>query len=349
MNYYDKNGYIDMTKIIEMPQPFIFLLHGRGTGKTYGACKYLLEHPEDKFMFFRRTAEEAYTIANSDFSPFKPVTDDNPQFGQLYVGNMPHIKNIFGVWEGVLNDKGALSPNGEVKGFITSMLSVSKIRGFAGEDIKIGIFDEFIPERHVKRISGEGEAILNAYETINRNREIKGKPPFKLVFLSNAEKLAAPIFQTLGIMDKIDKMVMQGKTESIMNDRGIAVLKLKDSPISRKKAETALYKANQSNQFTAMALNNEFDTSYYLYVERQPLQEYVLIAQYEDVFIYRHKSQRKWYISRHKTGTPRQIYINEEFSTRKMKRELIPMFNAWLSGDISFEDYYCKLQLTNSL
>ena len=78
MNYYLPSGYVDMAKIIEQPYPFIFLIHGRGTGKTYGACKYVLDKGE-KFVYLRRTQTEADLCSSAEFSPFKPLMDDDPE------------------------------------------------------------------------------------------------------------------------------------------------------------------------------------------------------------------------------------------------------------------------------
>ena len=58
MNLYLDNGYLDMKSIIESEYPFIFVPAARGTGKTYGALKYHLEH-DHKILFIRRTKQEA--------------------------------------------------------------------------------------------------------------------------------------------------------------------------------------------------------------------------------------------------------------------------------------------------
>ena len=47
MKLYQSNGYANMEDIIESPTPFILCIGGRGTGKTYGSIKYLLENKYD--------------------------------------------------------------------------------------------------------------------------------------------------------------------------------------------------------------------------------------------------------------------------------------------------------------
>ena len=224
------------------------------------------------------------------------------------------------------------------------------------ESVTTGVFDEFIPEKHVSSFRGgggsEGDALLNAIETIARNRELLGKKPFKMVCLSNANSIASPVFQSLGIIDTVNKMAMKGKQECILPERGIAVFIFRDSPISAAKQNTSLYKAAQDGDFATMALKNDFEASTYLYIQQQPLQEYRIMANWaDDVYIYRHKNSfpAKYYVTRHKSGTPKRNYHDDEMSKKRFKRNEQVFLNAWLAGNVSFSDYYCKYVLTNIL
>ena len=89
--------------------------------------------------------------------------------------------------------------------------------------------------------------------------------------------------------------------------------------------------------------------SNWLYVKTEPLEEYRIVAQYEDVYIYRHKTQKWYYVCRHKTGTVKNVYVNETFSKRRLKREQMLFFECWLHGAVSFQDFYCKVQMWESL
>lgn len=351
MNLYLNNGYADMHSIMSWPYPFVFVVGGRGTGKTYGACRELLQLPKgNKFLFLRRTAEECDMIAATDFSPFQPVINDSPDLGELVSGNIPHVKSIYGAWWGERDEDGILKPVGAPIGYYGALTTIHKTRGFYMSDVTVMLYDEFIPESHVHAIRAEGEAFLNAVETIGRNRELKGLPPLKVVCLSNANKLASPIFQALGILDRVDKMVMRGQSQCLLPERGIAVIRLQDSAISAAKAGTALYKAAASGDFKSMALDNDYDSNTYLYVRREPIEEYRLIAEYDDdIYIYRHKAKVWFYVSRHKRGTTKRRYTSDEMGRKRMKRELFPFFDAWLHGNVSFEDYYCKHVLTNAI
>lgn len=352
MNLYEQNGYADMKKIMSLPYPFIFVVGGRATGKTYGACKVLLDLPEnEKFLFMRRTGDEAELIASADFSPFNPVIVDNPdKYDLMYTGKIQHVKGITAAWKGETDDSGVLKPVGAPLGYFGALTTIYKTRGFSMEDVTVLLYDEFIPEKHVHAIRNEGECFLNAVETISRNRELRGRKPLKVVCLSNANKLSSPLFVALGIMDNVERMAMRGQAACFLPERGIAVIRLQDSAISKAKAETALYKAANSKDFVDMALKNDFDSSTNLYIKREPIEEFKIIAAIDnDVYIYKHKSEQRYYVSRHKRGTPKYNYLLDDLSVRRLKREQYIFFACWLRGRVSFEDYYTKYMLTNCL
>ena len=344
-NYYQDNGYIDMNRIVRDRYPFTFVIHGRATGKTYGTLKMCLDK-KIPFIFMRRTQSQADLISRDDFSPFKPLMDDDPS---LLLTSQPLNKYVTGVYHATRSDSGKLQPTGDAIGYICALSTISNLRGFSLEDVDIMIFDEFIPEKHERLIRAEGDALLNAYETVNRNRELKGRKPLQLLCLSNANTISSPIFETMNVIDRVDRMIRTGRQEYFDDRRGIAIYLLKDSPISDRKSETSLYKATRETDFQKMALANEFSSDHFTYIRRQPIEEYRPVATYEDICIYRHKSNKSlWYISRHKSGSV-PAYTSDPFSTKKFRRDFLVMFDALIRGNVSFEDYYTKNVLTTAL
>ena len=181
---------------------------------------------------------------------------------------------------------------------------------------------------------------------------MQGAKPFKFVCLSNANSIASPIFQSLGIMDHVNRMAVKGKQECILPDRGIAVFIFRGSPISEQKAKTSLYKAAANDSdFATMALTNDFDATTYMYIGNKPIAEYRLLSQVgDDVFIYKHKTRSTdYYVTRHKSGTPKRIYNSDEMSKKRFKKTEQFFLDAWLHGNVTFSDYYCKFVLTNLL
>ena len=152
----------------------------------------------------RRTQAQADLINKSDFSPFKPVCDDK----HIEITTAPVSK---------YNAK--FIKDEVVIGYTCALSTIANMRGFDASDVKLLIYDEFIPERHERPIKSEGSAFLNAYETMNRNRELKGKRPLTVLCLANAFDIANPIFLELGLVGIAEKMKQNGLRFHPVNPR----------------------------------------------------------------------------------------------------------------------------------
>ena len=75
MRLFDENGYLDMGEIIGTGYPFIFIVGGRGIGKTYGALKYVYEN-DIFFMYMRRTQSQIDLVNKEQFNPFNAINAD---------------------------------------------------------------------------------------------------------------------------------------------------------------------------------------------------------------------------------------------------------------------------------
>ena len=73
------------------------------------------------------------------------------------------------------------------------------------------------------------------------------------------------------------------------------MIMLVDSAISNRKKETALYK-NASRGFLDMAIDNSFRTDG-TNIRSMPIREFNHIVSIGDIGIYRHKSERLYYVS----------------------------------------------------
>jgi hypothetical protein len=182
------------------------------------------------------------------------------------------------------------------------------LRGFDAADCEILIYDEFIPEKHERPLKEEGAAFSNAYETINRNRELQGKPPLKVLCLANANNITNPIFTFLGIVDKVNAMYKRYQSVTINEKRGYAVILLTDSPISMQKKDTAIYKLTKGTDFYNMATNNDFNIDFTPALAIN-LIEYTPIAIVEGIAIYRHKSFPRLYATEHISGGAKSIDV----------------------------------------
>lgn len=341
MKLYDNFGFANMHEVFNIPASFIFCLGGRGIGKTYGALKEL-ENSGKKFMLMRRTQEQCDMINKPEFSPFKPLMNDNED---IKIVSAAISKKNAAFYRGLAADDGKIVAQGAPIGYTCALSTVASMRGFDASDVEVILYDEFIPERHERPMRNEGAALLNAYETINRNRELFGKPPVKLVALSNTNTLESPILAELGLIDVVDKMTRKHKEFYLDKDRGICVIIWQNSPVSDLKKGTALYRITNGSDFERMALNNEFATDDRAYIKNCPIAEYTPLVVFDDVCVYSHKSRREYYCTRHVSGNPPK-YRNTELDKKQFKNIYGGLYLHLIAGRVFFSDYYSKMTLT---
>ena len=293
-NIYLENGYLNIGYILRFKVPFIFCVGGRGTGKTYGALKYALDNGV-KFLYMRRTQSQADLINRPEFTPFKAITRDT---GEL-ITCAPISKYNSAFYRAKYEDDKVI-PDGAPIGYTLALSTVSNLRGFDMSDCELLIYDEFIPEKHERPLKNEAQALFNAYETINRNRELLGGAALKVLCLANANTITNPIFEALNIIDKVYAMENNKQVVSINESRGFAVVLLSDSPISKLKQDTALYKLTSGSEFESMAIGNSYNVDFNR--PRVNLVEYAPIFTVSGITIYQHKNKIELYATRHKSG-----------------------------------------------
>lgn len=328
---YAPSGYLNVDVLINDPNPYIFCLGARAVGKTYGSIKYCLDHKK-KFIFMRRTAEQLKMIKNPMLNPFKPLEQEG------YITTTSSIApGVSGVYE-VVDDK----PSGPPLGYLMALSTMANIRGFDASDVEILIFDEFIGEKHEHPIRSEGLAFLNAIETIARNRELQGRSALKVLCLSNSNDLANPIFIELKLVTIVEKMIKDGNDFRSLRERGVSVYLLKDSPISRQKASTSLYKLAGDGVFTGMALDNDFSQEYMAFVRSQPLKEYKALVRVGELCVYKHKSKRQYYVTSHISGKPEE-YDSSEIEIKRFATDYYYLKLSYMNRHVLFETYLLQI------
>lgn len=341
MNLYHPNGYINIPEILNMDYPFIFILGARGTGKTYGALQYMIDHSH-YFMLMRRMQAHADVLYQPDFNPFAQLNKDRKW--DIIPGKTSKYTGAF--YHGEENDDGVLKPAGNSIGVLTALNSFSNIRGFDASNVEYLVYDEFIPEKNARKIKEEGEALLNAFESINRNRELNGGKPLRLLAMSNSNTLDNPIFIDLGLVKVAMEMKKQHQEVRAIKDRGILIIYIQDSPISEAKADTALYRmAGRKSKFAGMALDNEFVSDDPSKIISRPLKEYRPIVRVGEITIYKHKSKELFYVSAHHAGGC-PAYTSGDTSCKRFEKKYLHLWRAYLRDKFEFEEYVCELLLT---
>ena len=278
MRIYDSSGYVNVRGILDEGYPFNFLVGGRGTGKTYTTLKVAKEDGR-RFMLMRRTQSQADLISKPEFSVFKPLNED--------LGWNVMVKSI-SKYNSMFYEPDA-EENAHPIGYTCALSTISNMRGFDASDIQLLIYDEFIPEKHERLLKNESDALLNAYETMNRNRELKGVAPIQMICLANANDITNPVFEQLKLIRIADRM-QKGNSDRWTDDkRGIQLILLHRSPISKKKSGTALYNLTEGSTFANMALDNDFNVDRQ-HVKPRPITEFTPVCSIGELCIYKHKS-----------------------------------------------------------
>ena len=319
--YYPETGYVNIGGILCEGYPFNFICGGRGTGKTYDALR-TARNNGIKFIFLRRTQAQADLISKAEFSIFKPLNEDEgwnvlPERVSKY--NSAFVENDIQI------------------GYTAALSTLSNMRGFDASDIQLIIYDEFIPEKHERPIKNESAALWNAYETINRNRELKGIAPVQLLCLANANDITNPVFESLNLIRVADRMQKKGSERWTDDKRGIQLIMLQRSPISRKKGNTVLYNLTEGSDFSRMSLDNSFNVNRQ-HVRPRPLGEYVPVCLIGELCIYRHKSDPRLYCTTHQAGVFSRRFGTSDTDRIYYRRIFCHHWEMYIQNQIDFED-----------
>ena len=278
---YQKNGWVNWDYIMGQEESIISIVGARGIGKTYGCFRWLLEHKQ-KFIYLRRLKSQLEECKKETGNPFKKVNSDLDLNVKPYTAGGTVLFNY-------------TEKAGETAAVGVALSVVANIRGIDFSDYDYIVFDEFIASDGERPIKNEFQAFLNFYETVNRNRELEGKPAVKCLMLGNANRISNPYFTGWHCMRRVLNMIKGKQCVWRTDDHTRMIILLIDSPISEMKEKTILYQ-NANNDFISMALDNAFRTDETL-IKSEPLKEFSHIVSVGEIGIYKHKSERRYYVS----------------------------------------------------
>lgn len=262
-------------------QPFTFIVGGRGIGKSYSAIDTAINEYPGAFLYIRNTEVQLKESCSAFGNPFKRWAKD-------------HDRDIFVKMEGQhaivyeCPDK-ENQKNKTTLGYAAALSTFENLRSVDLSDVNFIIFEEFIENRTM--MFDQFGAFKHMYETVNRNRELFGEEPVKVVFLSNAQRLGNAILRGYNLIPVIESMMKSGqRTATIGNKR----IELPFSAVSEAKAKTALYQ-DSDDKFIEQALHNKFSNDSFTGVKKVNINEYTPIVAIDGIYIYRHKSEPIFY------------------------------------------------------
>lgn len=332
---YTDSGFPNFNYIMSFDIPFIIVIGGRGIGKTFSCLKWIIENNK-YFMYMRRTDVQIETIASDEFNIF---TSLNNKLG--YNIHCFRSGKNYSCFHTKYEDN-KLLPDGNSIGVLVSLATLSNKRGFSGDKIDILFFDEVIPEKHERVIRGEDETFQNAYETINRNRELENKPPLRCIMTTNSNGINSKIFASFGIIPVIENMKRKNKHIHINASKTLCIIDMENSPISDRKKDTVLYKiVAHDSEFYKMAVDNDFKELEYK-ARPKNIMEYVPLFSVGKITLYRHKSKNSYYCSYHRSGNC-EYYSASDIDIKKAKRRYNYIIESYYKNIIDFESVSCKV------
>ena len=330
----------------KLGRAFNFIIGGREVGKTFNSI-YDAYHAREQFIFMRRTQDEIDLIASNDddieLSPFAKINErsKNPKYGLEPTDFF--MKRINKKLWGVYNNR-----EEPVKvGIMLALSTVASIRGFSASSYPVWIFDEFIPEQHVRKIGkgdAEGTAFLQAYSTINRDREDEGLPPIQCFLLSNALDIACPLLSVLGYTLDFERMARRGLHFRDIPVRNTTLTLYDDVDAAERKKHRALYQLTSGTSFAKMAFDNDFAYNDFNLIASRPLKEFRPWCRVGDICIYTHKTGEYFYASPHLMKCVEYGTHEQEIDRFIAERGRI-LYGFYLQGNLIFENYTVKKKL----
>lgn len=253
-----------------------FFIGGRRIGKTFSAFSYMYDR--QPFLYARNTDTQLDECCTEFGNPFKKWNK--------VMGKDLHMKK---------EKKHALILEGQgdnehVIGNGAAVSSIGSMRGIDLSDFRIGLLDEFIEKRTLN--FNQGAYYDDLYETINSNRELEGEPPFVFILLSNAQALNNSILARKNLITPIEEMI--NNNQQVWSNKNSFVC-LPVSMVSELKKETQFYQDMQGSKTYAEAIENKFANDSFYAIHKRPLREYIGVCMIDDIYIYKHKSNGKYY------------------------------------------------------
>lgn len=333
MEWFELRHYTDKIR------PYTYIIGGRGIGKTFGTLDLFMDSEFMQgapFIYMRNKSIQLKESATAFGNPFKKWNKLRDRSVQIVPEGEHYI-----IQEKILEGKKVKDIN--VYGYAVSLSTFENLRGVDLSDVKYVLFDEFI---ELGTLTFDQFATFsNFYETVNRNRELEGEEPLKVILLSNAQKLDNPILAKYGLITIIEDMLKSGTTTRTTRDYTIMLPK---SNVSEEKKNTVLYRMTQGTEFFDEAINNTFANDSFTGIKKRPLNEYVGLAKIDDMYIFRHKHDANYYITfKRCTNVPE--FTSKDGRLLFMHNYGMHLIEMYAAGRLYFENFTIKSKIMDIL
>ena len=335
------NKYYDiLDDLTTYPGAWCYLVYSeRGAGKTYSTLRRSVENKKP-FLFMKRTIEDINMLcakgkkgASFDISPFKPLNRD---FG-WNIKPYKVEKGIAGFYH--FNEEG--EPFGAPLGYAGALTAAKDIKGFDMSEVDYMIFDEFIPKKYERINRNEGDALLDIYMTLRRDRLERGREDLKLICLANATQINNPTMQTLDVIDDAVGLEITGAEFKYLEERGILIHKI-PARKSENEEKVGIEKAMEGTVWADMSFGGNFAYDDFTSVKHQRLKGYRPIVSYiykkKQVYIY--QKEGYFYATSAKSDKVPVFNLSRENEQKRFFNEyVIDLRNACIEDKMQFTDF----------
>ena len=333
---YLPSGYVDVDKLLA-PKIFskIFFVGPRGSGKSYGILKNLtVDHSDVPGFYVRTTKVELENLFDPELFPWG---DLNMDLGLNYTIKKRN-QNLAMITRTPESE--------EIICLCAALSTISQVRGMNARKYKYIFYDEFIPEAHVRKMRKQGEAVKQMYETLNRNRELQGEDPMRLILAANSNDINNDVLVEYGLVDEVLKMREKDIELKDFPERRLRIVYPMHSPIAAAKAETAGYK-NESGDYSLMALGNQFVRFYDGNIKSLNLKDFDPLVRIGSLGIYKSKSNRRLYVSSNNLDRFPESFGLTDYELGRFRMKYHRMQLAYYKKRMRFESAACEIAFVN--
>ncbi len=339
--YFTKDFYFCFDKVVRDYKDkynWIIAIGGRRMGKTYSILKFLIEEADKgrNFLYMRRTQKEIDLSVTEIGNPFRSI-------------NMDMKRNIYPT--GKKNGIGFFSDGNDenVIGYACGLSTISSLRGYDMSDVYYIFLDEFINMNGVDSLKGKTFLnLMNVWQTVDNNREMRGKQAVKVILASNSNHLNDDIIFNLKLAEVIRKIKTAERKEcyAYFNDeKRYVYIDVYNKGFRDKADETAISAMSKGTSYYEMAFENSFADDYMNDVKKFNLHEFDHLVSFENVYFYKHKSRNFIYCSRSRFNDVPRFYRN---TVEDFKRNYgLLLYRFITSGRCFYQDYDLKIECEN--
>lgn len=336
-----KFKYYDIRDDIKLyPYAWAYLIWSeRGPGKTYSTLRMMIED-DYRFMFMKRTNDDIDMLCasagnrrlNFDISPFVPLNRD---FGW----NIKPVKIQKGL-AGFYRCDEENNPAGCPLGYAVSLNIAGDVKGFDLSECDYMIFDEFIPKPYERVSRKEGDALLDIYMTVRRDRLQRGRPDLKLVCLANATSINNPTFNILEVVDTVAEMDVANQ-EYFYSERGIMLHKIPATDIAPEDKQ-GIELAMEGTEWADMAFGGNFAYDDFSNVKHNRIKGYTPVCGiiYKRKTFYVYMKNGNFYMTYAKAPKAPVYDLNTENDQKRFFYDYqATLRNACINDRMKFEKY----------